>query len=220
MDSTKRNEDYNLMMKDLLYIAKMDIEGMSGRSNFNTTHTESKDFFEIAIWELRDALVEAYMAGKSSVTRKFVKEAFEAKKYNEDDVDPFELVYKAFVFSNDQVVLTDPETGKKQTPRIVQGIFEPEDISVTKKDEIEATTSDKGLIDRAISTAKEYEIDYKLSKNRDGNYVLTLDPWTVDGEKLYNDYYFKGKFVKASSLRARTRKPDAKKPGRKPRVSI
>ena len=215
-----KDESYDSMMKDLLYIAKSNIEGMSGRSNFNTTHTESRDFFEISIWELRDALIEAYMVGKSSATRKPVKEAVELKKYNEDDVDPFELVYKTFVFSNDQVVLTDPETGKKQTPRIVQGIFEPEDISVTKNDEIEATTDDKGLIDRAISVAKEYEIDYKLRKDRDGNYVLTLDPWTVDGEKLYNDYYFKGKFVKASSSRARTRKPDAKKPGRKPKTTI
>ena len=46
-------------------IAEKHILGVENRGcGLETAHSGDKDFFEVAIWELREALMEAYKAGQ------------------------------------------------------------------------------------------------------------------------------------------------------------
>lgn len=47
-------------------IAKKNILAIEERGHMETVHGDWGDFFEVAIWELRDALNAAYELGKAS----------------------------------------------------------------------------------------------------------------------------------------------------------
>ena len=54
----------NKELKKLVAIAKEKIVGMENRENLETQRSDDADFFDIAIWGLKSALVAAYELGK------------------------------------------------------------------------------------------------------------------------------------------------------------
>jgi len=47
-------------------IAKKEILAIESRGDLETRRSDGEDFFEVAVWELKKALLEAYNAGKNS----------------------------------------------------------------------------------------------------------------------------------------------------------
>ena len=50
----------------LVKIAKKNIVPMENRADLETHRSDDEDFLDIAIWELKTALAEAYELGKAS----------------------------------------------------------------------------------------------------------------------------------------------------------
>ena len=58
-----KNEE---LEKALARIAEKNIFMIRGRDGLDTRNADWKDFFSIAVWELKDALAEAYELGRQS----------------------------------------------------------------------------------------------------------------------------------------------------------
>lgn len=52
--------------KKIQEIAKKEILAIESRGDLETRRSDGEDFFEVAVWELKKALLEAYNAGKNS----------------------------------------------------------------------------------------------------------------------------------------------------------
>ena len=91
----------NKELKKLVAIAKEKIVGMENRENLETQRSDDADFFDIAIWELKSALVAAYELGKKEAEEeladarkerrktkmtRFEKDLLDAKNRNEIEV--------------------------------------------------------------------------------------------------------------------------------------
>lgn len=47
-------------------IAKKEILAIESRCDLETRRSDGEDFFEVSVWELKKALLEAYNAGRNS----------------------------------------------------------------------------------------------------------------------------------------------------------
>lgn len=47
-------------------IAKKEILAIESRGDLEIKNSDGEDFFEVSVWELKKALLEAYNAGKNS----------------------------------------------------------------------------------------------------------------------------------------------------------
>ena len=54
------------ILKELTRIAEKKVIGARGRGDLNTRNSDHLDFFEISVWELKYALLEAYELGRQS----------------------------------------------------------------------------------------------------------------------------------------------------------
>ena len=55
-------------LEKLYEIAENHIPELRGRGNLDTKNNDSDDFFETAVWSLKDALIEAYKLGQSAAS--------------------------------------------------------------------------------------------------------------------------------------------------------
>lgn len=116
-----------------------------------------------------------------------IKEARKKQEVDLNDIDPFDLVMDTIAFTGREGMKLDPKTGKS-SPRNYRGLYDYDEVGTTKDDNILIKVKDKERIDRGIEFAKKYDIEYKKSYRPETNeWVLILDPWTVDIEKLYPD---------------------------------
>lgn len=53
-------------LQKIYELAEKTFVGMEGRIDLETHHCGDEDFFEVAVWELKKALVDAYELGKAS----------------------------------------------------------------------------------------------------------------------------------------------------------
>lgn len=60
----KKTEDK--ILKEVTKIAINNIFAIEERGDLETKRSDDLDFFEVSIWELKKALIEAYKAGMSS----------------------------------------------------------------------------------------------------------------------------------------------------------
>ncbi len=56
-------------MQDIIKIAKKNFIGLAGRDGLETKRSDSEDFIEAAVWEIKDALAAAYELGKETGRR-------------------------------------------------------------------------------------------------------------------------------------------------------
>lgn len=54
------------MTNELLKIAQETIVTMGKRTDLESHHSDEEDFLDIAVWELKEALLKAYELGKNS----------------------------------------------------------------------------------------------------------------------------------------------------------
>lgn len=54
------------LLKELAAIAEKNIFRLRGRGDLEGRNIDWQDFINIAVWELKDALIEAYELGKQS----------------------------------------------------------------------------------------------------------------------------------------------------------
>lgn len=59
------NKITNKELKQLLEIAKKNIVSLKNRTDLERHFNGEEDFFEIAIWELKEVLITAYELGKT-----------------------------------------------------------------------------------------------------------------------------------------------------------
>ena len=57
-------------LKQLETIAANEIQKLREREGLDTRRTDDADFLEVAVWEIRNALEAAYIAGQKSVIKK------------------------------------------------------------------------------------------------------------------------------------------------------
>lgn len=51
-------------LEQLVTIAKKNISSLQSRPDLEPRHCDGEDFFDVAVWCLKDALVAAYMLGR------------------------------------------------------------------------------------------------------------------------------------------------------------
>ncbi len=56
-------------LKQLETIAANEIQKLREREGLDTRRTDDADFLEVAVWEIRNALEAAYIAGQKSVIK-------------------------------------------------------------------------------------------------------------------------------------------------------
>ena len=56
-------------MKKLVKIAEKNIPSLEGRGSLEARHCDSEDFYDVAVWCLADALIEAYELGKKEAQK-------------------------------------------------------------------------------------------------------------------------------------------------------
>ena len=75
-----RNEDYTIVevvpdepdtvtdaeLLELVKIARKNIPSLNGREDLEAQHMDEKDFLDVAVWCLKDALIAAYELGKAT----------------------------------------------------------------------------------------------------------------------------------------------------------
>lgn len=54
-------------MKTIEKIAQENIPSLNSRPNLEPQHVDEKDFVDVSVWCLKDALIAAYEAGKASI---------------------------------------------------------------------------------------------------------------------------------------------------------
>ena len=54
---------------ELVRIAQEHISAMEGRPDLRPHNSDSADFFEVSVWELRSALLAAYELGRQQATK-------------------------------------------------------------------------------------------------------------------------------------------------------
>ena len=56
-------------LKKLVKIAEKNIPSLEGRGTLETHHSDSEDFYDISVWCLKAALIEAYELGKKEAQK-------------------------------------------------------------------------------------------------------------------------------------------------------
>ena len=57
------------LLQELTKIAEKNIYTLRGRGDLESRNTDWKDFFNAAVWELKDALQEAYELGRAEAKK-------------------------------------------------------------------------------------------------------------------------------------------------------
>lgn len=173
-DHIDRREQVDEATKEIIKLADEVVD-----ENQVEAHTKPKATAEMKKLKLAESLFEDYEDTTAPLNEDGYSEL--------DEIDPFDLVMDTIAYTGRQVQVKGKDG--KLSPRVYNGLYDADEVKPDKDNNIVIVVKKEDDLKPAIDFANKYEIEIvskKYDKYND-EWKLTIDPYTVDMEKLYPD---------------------------------